>query len=40
MMTNTTPWGWKYMVNWLARRDHVVPVIQTTGSKVYQKLKR
>jgi hypothetical protein len=40
MMTNTQAFGWVYMVNWLARREHVVPVIQTTGSKVYQKLKR
>ena len=38
-MTNTEAFGWKYMVNWLARREHRIPDITFTSRTVYTKLK-
>jgi hypothetical protein len=37
-MSNTEAFGWTYMVNWLARREHVIPDIRITKTTRYNKL--
>ncbi len=36
IMTNTQAFGWKYMVNWLARREHKIPDITFTARTTHK----